>query len=171
VDFKLKPISKSSIPEAVSKVELYRSLNEPEEAESICRDILAVDPHNQLAHRLLGLALTDQFTGGPADRYAEAAGIFESLTDPYERLYYSGLLHERRAKAQLRAGHLPHTLLVLFEKAMHCFEEAERIRPPDNDDALLRWNRCVRLLQSRLGSEWEKELEAFEASDSPPTSG
>jgi tetratricopeptide (TPR) repeat protein len=171
VDFKLKPISKSSIPEAVSKVELYRSLNEPEEAESICRDILAVDPDNQLALRLLGLALTDQFTGGPTDRYAEAAVIFEALKDSYEQLYYSGLLHERRAKAQLRAGHLPHTLLVLFERAMHCFAEAEKIRPPDNDDALLRWNRCVRLLQSRLGSEWEKELEAFEAHDSPPTSG
>ena len=169
MELKLKPISKSSIPEAISKVELYRSLNEPEEAESICRDILAADPHNQLALRLLGLALTDQFTGSGADRYAEVERIFESLTDPYERLYYTGLLYERRAKAQLRAGHLPHTLLVLFEKAMHCFEEAEKIRPPDNDDALLRWNRCVRLLQGRLGSEWEKELEAFEAHDSPPT--
>ncbi len=169
MEFKLKPISKSSVPEAISKVELYRSLNEPEEAESICRDILAADPQNQLALRLLGLALTDQFTGSGADRYAEVERIFESLTDPYERLYYTGLLHERRAKAQLRAGHLPHTLLVLFERAMHCFEEAEKIRPPDNDDALLRWNRCVRLLQGRLGSEWEKELQAFEAHDSPPT--
>ena len=169
MEFKLKPISNSGIPEAISKVELYRSLNEPEEAESICRDILAVDPQNQLALRLLGLALTDQFTGGPGDRYAEAEKIFDSLTDPYERLYYTGLLHERRAKAQLRAGHLPHTLLVLFEKAMQYFAEAEKIRPPDNDDAILRWNRCVRLLQSRLGAEWEKEFEAFEAGDSPPT--
>jgi len=169
VDFKLKPISKSGIPEAISKVELYRSLNEPEEEESICRDILAVDPQNQLGLRLLGLALTDQFTGGSGDRYAEVEKIFDSLTDPYERLYYTGLLHERRAKAQLRAGHLPHTLLVLFEKAMHYFAEAEKIRPPDNDDAILRWNRCVRLLQSRLGSEWEKEFEAFEPGDSPPT--
>ncbi len=169
MDFKLKPISKSGIPEAISKVELYRSLNEPEEAESICRDILAVDPQNQLGLRLLGLALTDQFTGGSGDRYAEGEKIFDSLTDPYERLYYTGLLHERRAKAQLRAGHLPHTLLVLFEKAMHYFAEAEKIRPRDNDDAILRWNRCVRLLQSRLGSEWEKEFEAFEAGDSPPT--
>jgi len=169
MDFKLKPISKSSIPEAISKVELYRALNEPEEAESICRDILAVDPHNQLALRLLGLALTDQFIGAAPDRYAEAEQIFQSLTDAYERLYYSGLLYERRAKAQLRAKHLPHTLLPLFEKAMQLFAEAEKIRPPDNDDALLRWNRCVRLLQSRLRSEWEKEHEAFEAHDSPPT--
>ncbi len=168
MQFKLKPISKSSVPEAISKVELYRSLNEPEEAESICRDILAADPQNQLALRLLGLTLTDQFTGSAADRYAETERIFDSLTDPYERLYYTGLLYERRGKAQLRAGRLPHTLLPLFEKAMHLFEEAEKIRPPDNDDAILRWNRCVRLLQSRLGSEWKKETEALEAHDSPP---
>ena len=169
MEFKLKPISKSGIPEAISKAELYRSLNEPEGAESICRDILAVDPQNELTLRLLGLALTDQFTGGSSDRYKEAQSIFESLTDAYERLYYTGIVHERRAKAQLRAGHLPHTLLPLFEKALHYFEEAEKIRPPDNDDAILRWNRCVRLLQSRLGSEWKKEVEAFEAHDSPPT--
>jgi tetratricopeptide (TPR) repeat protein len=168
MEFKLKPISKSSIAEAISKVELYRSLNEPEEAESICRDILAADPQNQLALRLLGLSLTDQFTASSSDRYAEAEQIFESLRDPYERLYYAGLLYERRGKAQLRAGRLPHMLLPLFEKAMLYFEEAERIRPPDNDDAILRWNRCVRLLQTRMGSEWTKEMEVLEAHDSPP---
>lgn len=168
MEFKLKPISKSGIPEAISKVELYRSLNEPEEAESICRDILAADPNHQLVLRLLGLTLTDQFTGEPTDRYSETEKIFQGLTDPYERLYYTGLLYERRAKAQLRAGRPPHSLLVLFEKAMHCFAEAERIRPPDNDDAILRWNRCVRLLQSRLGSEWEKEVEALDTHDGPP---
>ena len=168
MEYRLKPISKSSFPAAISKAELYRYLNEPEEAESICRDALAVDPHNQLARRLLGLTITDQFTGGVSDRCAEVEGIFQSLSDPYERLYYTGLLYERRAKAQLRAGSLPHTLLVLFEKAMHCFAEAEKIRPTDNDDTILRWNRCVRLLQSRMGSEWEKEFETFEAHDSPP---
>src|SRR5437899_13060831 len=89
-------MSKRGIPDAISKVELFRSLNEPEEAESICRDILAVDPQNQLGLRLLGLALTDQFTGGSGDRYAEVEKILDSLTDPYERLYYTGLLHERR---------------------------------------------------------------------------
>ena len=168
MQFKLKPISQRSIPEAISKAELYRSLNEPEGAESICRDILATDPRNQLALRLLGLSLTDQFTGSSSDRYAEVEQIFESLRDPYERLYHAGLLYERRGKAQLHAGRLPHTLLPLFEKAMHYFEEAEKIRPPDNDDAILRWNRCVRLLQTRLGSEWKKEMEALEAHDSPP---
>ncbi len=169
MEIKLKPITKSGIPEALSKVELYRYLNEPEEAESICRDILAIDPENQVALRQLGLCLTDQFTGGDADRYFEAKGIFERLTDPYERHYYTGILHERRAKAQLRAGHLPHTLVVLLEEAMRCFAEAEKIRPPQNDDAILRWNRCVRLIQSLPGTEWEKEFAAFDTGDSPPT--
>jgi tetratricopeptide (TPR) repeat protein len=168
MELKLKAITKSGVAEAISKVELYRYLNEPEEAESICRDILVVDPHNQLAIRLLGLTLTDQFTGGEGDRYAEALRILQSLTDRYEQVYYTGIAHERRAKAQLRRGQLPHTLLVLFEEAMRCFAEAEKNRPPDNDDAILRWNRCVRLLQSLPGVEWEKEVAAFDAGDSPP---
>lgn len=168
MEFKLKSISKSGIPEAISKVELYRYLNESEEAESICHDILAVERDNQLAVRLLGLTITDQFTGHPTDRYAEAERIFHSLTDPYERSYYTGLLYERRAKAQLAVGRPPHTLLILFENALHYFEQAEAIRPEGNDDAILRWNRCVRLLQSRLGSVWQKEMEAIDASDSPP---
>ena len=111
----LKPISKAGIPEAIAKVDLYRSLNEPEEAESICRDILAVDAKHQLALRLLGLAITDQFAGEVSDRWGEAQESFNQLSDPYERIYYTGLLHERRAKAQLRAGRLPHTLTPLFE--------------------------------------------------------
>jgi hypothetical protein len=91
---------------AISKALSYRYLNEPEEAESICRDILAVEPDHQVALRRLGLAITDQFTGNVSDRYAEAESVFQSLTERYERLYYTGLLHERQAKAQryVRAG-------------------------------------------------------------------
>jgi hypothetical protein len=168
MELKLKSISRAGIPEAVSKAELYRFLNEPGEAESICRDILAVEPDHQAAMRLLALAITDQFAGGPADRHAEAESIFHGLRDPYERLYYTGLVHERRAKALLRSGARPHTVVILFEEAMNCFEHAEKIRPVGNDDAILRWNRCVRVLQSRSASDWQREIEAFDASDSPP---
>ena len=162
-----KTISRSGIPEALSKVEHYRYLNQAEEAESICRDILAIDPENQMALRLLGLALTDQFTGAMSDRYKEAEECFEKLSSNYERTYYRGILYERRAKAQLRAGHLAHSLVASFQSAMRCFEEAEKIRPAGNDDALLRWNLCQRLLQNlaHLSSELEQ---AFEAGDSPP---
>ena len=164
----LKPISQGGIAEAISKVEVYRYLNEPGEAESICRDILAVDAGNQAALRLLGLAITDQFDGSPADRYAEAESLFRSLANEYERIYHCGIVHERKAKAQLKAGRLTHTLLPIFEEAMRCFEDAEKIRPVNNDDAILRWNRCLRLLQSRMGSEWRKDMEEFDASEGPP---
>jgi hypothetical protein len=170
LEHKLKSISKAGIPEAVAKVELYRYLNEPEEAESICRDILAIDPENQLARRLMGLAITDQFIGATSDRYIEAQSIFQSLRDPYEQMYYSGLLHERRAKAQLLVGYSPHILLPLFEEAMRCFAEAEKTRPAGNDDCILRWNRCVRLLESRPDFHFERPPAVFDAEDMPPIS-
>lgn len=156
-DLELKKISPDSVDTALAKAELYRFLNDPEEAESICHDVLAVAPEHQPALRLLGLAITDQFSGRPTDRHADAASAFEQLKDRYEQLYYRGLLHERRAKAQLRAGRPPHTLLVLLEEAMHCYQEAEQIRPPDNDEAILRWNRCLRLMRAHE-PEWQREV-------------
>jgi tetratricopeptide (TPR) repeat protein len=168
VELKLKPISKDGITEAISKAELYRYLNEPGEAESICRDILAADAENQTALRLLGLSITDQFTGNASDRYNEAENTFQNLTDPYQRSYYAGILHERQAKAQLAVGRPPYTVAPLFEKALAYFEKAEAIRPHGNDDAILRWNRCVRILQSRLGTDWQKLSETIDAGDSPP---
>jgi hypothetical protein len=164
----LKSISKAGIPEAMAKIELYRYLNEPEEAESICRDILAIDTDHQLARRMLGLTITDQFLGISSDRYNEVLSIFQGLRDPYERLYYTGLLHERRAKAQLRTGLSPHILLPLVEEAMQCFAEAEKIRPAGNDDSILRWNRCLRLLESRADFYFERPEAGFESEDVPP---
>lgn len=168
MELKLKTISKDGIPEAVSKIELYRYLNEPEEAESICRDILLADPENQLALRLLGLTLTDQFEGRHSDRYAEAERIFQNLADPYELHYYMGLLLERRAKAQIRAGVTAHILAGSLHEAMRRFEEAEKLRPPNNDDAMLRWNRCVRLLEKLEHAPIEERHSVFEDDDTAP---
>jgi tetratricopeptide (TPR) repeat protein len=170
MDYKLKHISTSGIAEAIAKAELYRSLNEPEEAESICRDILSIEPQHQFALRLLGLSLTDQFTSGVSDRFKETEEIFQQLADPYERRYYAGLLYERRAKAELKSGHGPRAALTLFELALQSFAEAEKIRPAGNDDAILRWNRCVRLLQNPIYGWEESELEVagFEAIDASP---
>jgi tetratricopeptide (TPR) repeat protein len=167
MDYKLKYISKEGIPEAASKAERYRALNDPEEAESICRDILALDPTNQQALRILGLAITDQFLGVGTDRFREARETFAKLSDTYDRLYYTGLLFERRAKAQVQTGQPPHTLLPLLEQALGYYAEAEAVRPPDNDDAILRWNRCVRLLEI-LKSRLEEGLIAFDVHDSTP---
>ena len=168
MELKLKPISRAGINDAIAKVELYRYLNEPGEAESICRDILALEPNHQAALRLLGLSITDQFKGNSTDRYAEASNVFQGLTSNYERTYYCGLMHERKAKAQLRAGLPPPTVKPTFEEAMRLFAEAEKIRPAENDDAILRWNRCVRLLQSLMPQAWEKRMDEVEVDDGPP---
>ena len=85
-------------------------------------------------------------------------------------LYYTGLLHERHAKTQLLVGYAPHTLLPLVEEAMRCFAEAEKIRPVGNDDSILRWNRCVRLLESRPDFHFERGPAAFDTEDMPPVS-
>src|SRR5438045_1034257 len=99
MELKTKTIRKEGIPAAIAKAERYRYLNEPEEAESICRDVLEVDAEHQMARQILALAITDQFNGGLQDRFAEAAEHFGKLTDAYTREYYSGIAHERRAKA------------------------------------------------------------------------
>ena len=166
--YELKSISPTGIPQAIAKAERYRYLAQPEEAESICRDILAVDPENQAGWRLLGLCITDQFTGDVTDRYNEAEEAFKKLADAYEQLYYTGVLQERRAKAQLRAGQPPHAVRVRLEEAMRCFDQAAKIRPKGVEDALLRWNRCARLLEGLPVEEEgrERALE-FEAGDSP----
>lgn len=162
----LKPISQSGIKQALAKVTHYRYLNQAEEAESICRDVLAVDAGDQAAVRLLGLVLTDQFTGGAKDRYTEALATFAGLTDAYERTYYTGIAHERHAKAQHQLGHHGRSLLASFHEAMECFAKAEKLRPAGNDDAILRWNRCARIVQT-LGHEREDEA-GFDVSDSAP---
>ena len=165
---KLKSISQAGISAAIAKAERYRYLNEPEEAESICRDILAVEPTHQLAQRILGLAITDQFSGGVNDRFAEAAAVFNRLEEQYARMYYAGILHERHAKAQLRAGRPAQSVAAEFEEAMNCFERAEKIRPAGNDESILRWNRCVRLLETLPQPVHSDEPVAFESADTAP---
>ena len=63
MEYTLKRISTAGIPEAIAKAGLYRSLNEPEEAESICRDILAVDPQHLGAE---GVERSDPHLLGPS---------------------------------------------------------------------------------------------------------
>lgn len=145
----LKPISREAVPLCLDKADRYRLLNDPAQAESICLDVLAVEPDNQRALVVLLLALTDQFPAGAADRVAEAEAIAGRLDGEYERLYYAGIVSERRAVARLAHGGLGSAAAAhaWIEKALRLFEQAERVRPADNADALLRWNSCVRLLQ------------------------
>jgi len=168
VEYKLKTISSSGIAEALSKAQLYRYLREPEESESICQDILAADPENQAALRLLGLSITDQFTGDVTDRCSEADAIFRRLTAPYGKNYYLGILSERRAKAQMRAGRPSYVVVGLIEEAMRYFDEAEKIRPAANEEAILRWNRCARLLAKLPHREAAEPPSVLGDEDTPP---
>jgi hypothetical protein len=147
--FPLKPLSAAAIPRALEKAERYRLLNQPWAAESICLDILAIDPGHQKALRVLLLARTDQFSGADSTRTLERAReSLAKLTNGYERVYYAGIICERRAKAQLDKR-TPGAGFVAYEwvrEAMEWYEKAESLRPSGNDDAILRWNTCARLL-------------------------
>ena len=151
MQYELKRILPSGIDAALQKADKYRELNQPAETESICRDVLVLDPEHQLALRILGLALTDQFDAS-GTRVLEAQQVFGRLRDPYERAFYRGLVCERQAKAQL-SGRLPfYSMRPLFEEALSLYAAAEALRPAGNDDAILRWNSCVRTLRAVAGS-------------------
>jgi hypothetical protein len=149
--FELKPLSKDAVDAALAKAERYRFLSEPGQAESICLDVLQLEPANQRAQIMLVLALSDQVAEQPgAGARAEQAAA--ALEDEYDRLYYGGLVAERRARAHLHRGGVE--LRGAYEwlmEALDLFERAEARRPAGNDDAILRWNACVRLLQQYPG--------------------
>jgi hypothetical protein len=150
--FALKALSHESVPGALARVERYRLLNEPAQAESICSDILAIQPENQEALIGFVLSLSDQI---PQDKRAfqNALAAAGKLNSEYDRAYYTGLVWERRARALHHEGARgsQHSVYEWILKALHCFEEAERKRPPGNDDAVLRWNTCVRFLAQHPG--------------------
>ena len=150
MQFELKPISKAGIQEALEKAERYRLLAEPSLAESICLDVLQADPENQPALVMLLLALTDQFGHGHGHGHGphKAREILPRLKSEYEKRYYSGIIWERQAHAQLRKASLnaAFTAYDAFRQAMDCYEKAIDLRPPANDDSILRWNTCARIL-------------------------
>ena len=147
--FELKPLSASAVPAALAKAERYRLLNEPMQAASICEDVLRVDPGNAVARVGLILALSDEFRGAEqASAMARARTLLPGLPSEYERAYYAGILAERRALAQLEQGGVSAGFSAFegLREAMDWFEKAEAVRPTDNDDAILRWNACARVL-------------------------
>ena len=145
--FELKPLSKDAIPKALERADRYRLLNEAAEAESICLDILAADPDNQRALATLILALTDQFGQQRFSVGEHRCEEFVSrLRDEYERTYYAGVVCERRGTAAAFSAHMSHAdAYEWFQEAMQWYEKAEDLRPPGNDDAVLRWNTCARI--------------------------
>ena len=165
--FELKSISKQSIPEALAKVERYRLLNEPSLAESICLDILAIEPDHQQALISLLLARTDQFLSHVDTRAAQE--VLAQIKDDYERAYYEGIIWERMGNARIRHGDsgAGASAYHVLREAMDHYEKAMNFAPPGNDDAILRWNTCARVImqspeirpvpENELGEAWERD--------------
>lgn len=146
----LKPITPDGIAGALAKAERYRLLNDPEGAESICLDVVAVEPENQQALVMLLLCRADQIEYTLGTGVAKAREVLPALVGEYDREYYGGLICERRGQAQLRSTTIGATVAAYdwFIEAMECYQRAEHIRKPGNDDALLRWNVCARALNA-----------------------
>jgi hypothetical protein len=145
--YQMKRLSENNLQQAWEMAEKYRDLNAPDEAESICRDILEVAPRHQAALKTLGLALTDRFPGRWAELHKEALAVFAKLEAEYDRVYYAGIAWERRGKAQLEeaAGRGAYDA---FLEAVTFFERAAAIAPPGKAEPVLRYNRCVRVLST-----------------------
>lgn len=160
--FQLKPLSRDAIPAAIEKATRYRLLNEPAEAESICLDVLGIEPENQQALVVLLLALTDRFGKGYSVGSTQIEDVLRKIRDGYEQKYYRGLVCERRAKTLLHQG-TPGAGFEAYEwlkKAMKWYEEAESVRPAGNDDPVLRWNACARIIMgNRLSPRQTEEFE------------
>ena len=122
----LKSLHKDAIPAALEKAERYRLLNEPGEAESICLDILHVDPENQEALITLLLALTDRFEKGYGVSDTQTKELLSRMKSAYDHAYYSGIVAERRAKAKLRQNtpDCRFQAYDLLREAMTSFEKA-----------------------------------------------
>jgi tetratricopeptide (TPR) repeat protein len=150
MEFELKSLSSAAIPAALERAKGYRMLNEPAQAESICLDILQIEPDNQQAIITLLLSLADQFSESIIDNLDRAWSLLPSIDDEYQRAYYNGLLYERQARIYMRRGTpgSSYAAYDLFREAMRCYEKAEEMNPSGNDEALLRWNTCARAIMS-----------------------
>jgi len=160
--FTPKPISESTLQAAFAKAERYRLLNEPREAESISLDILATAPGNQGALVVLLLSITDQFKDDLLHNVRRAQLLLERLDGDYAKHYYTGIITERWAKVLMANDTACKDRRVHdgFKEAMGWYEKAEAVRPPDNEDSILRWNACARIVETRLeGMSGEHRLE------------
>jgi hypothetical protein len=148
--FELKSLHKDAISAALEKANRYRLLNEPGAAESICLDILNSEPENQEALIMLVLAMSDRFGKDYSIGDTKIQDYVSKIKEEYKRTYYTGIVYERRAKALLRKGAdgYESNIYELLVQAMTWFEKAEAIRQSGNDEAILRWNGCARILNS-----------------------
>jgi tetratricopeptide (TPR) repeat protein len=148
MELKLHDIRISAVEKALEKAKQYRSLLEPEIAESICLDVLNIDPENQGVLIVYILALLDQVAR--AENQTQIKTIertIEMLTSQYQRYYYTGLLSERRARHLLTQAMSHSFAYDYFIEALAFYQQAIDRCPEKNDEAILRWNSCIRTIE------------------------
>ena len=96
---------------------------------------------------LIVLALTDQFGKNLKVALHHAQEVLPRLTDDFHRTYYEGVICERWAKSQLEQGAPGYAVYEWFTRALQLYEKAMEISPPGNDDGILRWNACARIMK------------------------
>jgi tetratricopeptide (TPR) repeat protein len=148
MELNLHDIHSDSIELALDKARQYRSLLEPEIAESICLDVLHIDPENQQALVVYILALSDQLHhAGKKTQVQSIEEAIQKLQSRYQQHYYTGLLNERRARFMLTQSMARVFAYDYFIEALQAYQKAEKIRPEHNDEAILRWNSCIRTIE------------------------
>lgn len=166
--YELKRIGAGAVPAAVERAHRYRLLNEPREAESICRDVLEVAPDHQEALVTLLLALTDQFVSDLREARIEAKGLLPKLPSEHDRAYYAGVIAERAAKALLAMHYAAPTVFESLREALGFYERAMALSTAAEGDAVLRWNACVRMIRRHglepddAAHDMSPELQSFE---------
>ena len=147
MELTLNDIHRDAIESALAKARQYRSLLEPEIAESICLDILKVDDNNQQALVIYILSLTDQLHH--TEKQSQIKQIQKTivrLESEYERYYYTGIMNERARF--LISQPMSHSFAYdYFIEAIEAYRQAEPISPEHNDDAILRQNSCIRTIE------------------------
>ena len=167
--FELKSISHDGIPKALARAERYRLLNEPRDAESICRDVLRADPENQDAVRMMLLAITDQFGRDPCVNIRHVEEMLPRIDDEYDREYYAGIACERWAKTQMEKNSPGYVSFDWFVKAMKRYDKADAMSDSGNEEAKLRWNACARIIRRHddVGPRPEDKLDEHFQDDVP----
>lgn len=140
-------IHQDSINSVLDKARQYRSLLEPELAISICLDVFAVDENNQGALVIYILAMSDLHTHANAKAPAqEISRAIAKLTSEFERTYYAGIALERKARALMKNAMSRSFAYNLLMEAAALYNQAQPLAPKHCDDAILRYNACVRTI-------------------------
>jgi tetratricopeptide (TPR) repeat protein len=166
--YQMKQLPKDQVEAAWEMAEKYRDLNQPDEAESICHDILDVVPNHQAALRTLGLSLTDRFPSRWTELHKQALSVFSRLESQYERVYYAGVAWERRGRAQLEEV-TGRGAYDAFTEALELFQRASELAP-DRAEPVLRYNRGARALSTHpvlLAAAERDSAETFDPGDGP----